>query len=162
MDQRMAQKLKGYLQKLNQSVMPSNKLLFIVSKIQYQLVLWQQQVTYRTESLDQLEPSFMYTQIMKEILLTIQFEEKHFQEFLEYCQDVLADNLSELQKVEKLKRQYRQETPIWWYTYECFLYPMLNRALRTLDTDLIITLGFFIKDLHLQIEQLHKKQFGSL
>ena len=30
------------------------------------------------KKLDQLEPSFMYTQIMKEILLTIQFEEKHF------------------------------------------------------------------------------------
>ena len=113
------------------------------------------------KKLDQLEPSFMYTQIMKEILLTIKFENKHFQEFLDYCRDVLADNLSELQNVDKLKEEYSQKTPIWWYTYECFLYPMLNRALRTLEADLIITLGFFIKDLHLQIEQLHNQQFSN-
>jgi hypothetical protein len=28
------------------------------------------------KNLDQLEPSFMYTQILKEILLSIEFEEK--------------------------------------------------------------------------------------
>jgi len=38
---------------------------------------------------------------------------------------------------------------------------MLNRGLRLLDTDVIIKLGFFIGDLHRQIEQLHKEQFGS-
>ena len=38
---------------------------------------------------------------------------------------------------------------------------MLNRTLRTLDADLIVRLGFFIKDLHLQIEQLHNEQFDE-
>jgi tetratricopeptide (TPR) repeat protein len=103
----------------------------------------------------------MYTQIMKEILLTIEFEQQHIEEFIIYCRDVLADNPGQLQHVDKLEREYRDQTPIWWYTFECFLYPMLNRALRLMDADLIIKLGFFIGDLHRQIEQLHKEQFAD-
>ena len=38
---------------------------------------------------------------------------------------------------------------------------MLNRALRLMDADLIIKLGFFIGDLHRQIQQLHQEQFGD-
>jgi tetratricopeptide (TPR) repeat protein len=112
-----------------------------------------------TKKLDQLDPSFMYTQIMKEILLTISFEQKHFTEFIDYCRDALADNEPELKNVDELRRKYPNQTPIWWYTYECFLYPMLNRALRLMDVDLIIKMGFFIGDLHRHISQLHQEQF---
>jgi tetratricopeptide (TPR) repeat protein len=103
----------------------------------------------------------MYTQIMKEILLTIEFEQQHIQEFIIYCRNVLTGNEDQLKNVNKLEREYQEQTPIWWYTFECFLYPMLNRALRLMDGDLIIKLGFFIGDLHRHIEQLHKKQFCS-
>ncbi len=72
----------------------------------------------------------------------------------------MAGNERELKNVKKLEGKYHDETPIWWYTYECFLYPMLNRALRLLDVDIIIKMGFFIGDLHRHIEKLHKEQFG--
>jgi tetratricopeptide (TPR) repeat protein len=114
-----------------------------------------------SKNLDRLDPMFMYTQIMKEILLTIDFNEKHFQEYINYCRDVFEDNEGELKNIDKLRRNYRDETPIWWYTCECFLYPMLNRALRMSDVDIIIKMGFFIGDLHRQIETLHREQFGG-
>jgi hypothetical protein len=38
---------------------------------------------------------------------------------------------------------------------------MLNRALRVMDVDIIIKMGFFVGDLHRQVEQLHKEQFGG-
>jgi tetratricopeptide (TPR) repeat protein len=114
-----------------------------------------------TKKLDQLDPSFMYTQIMKEILLTITFEQKHITEFIDHCRDVLVDNEPELKNVDELRRKYRNRTPIWWYTYECFLYPMLNRALRLMDVDLMIKMGFFIGDLHRHIDELHKEQFDG-
>jgi tetratricopeptide (TPR) repeat protein len=113
------------------------------------------------KNLDQFDSSFMYTQIFKEILLTIKFEEKHIIEFIEYCRDVFAENQGELKNVDKLQRNYRDETPIWWYTYECFLYPMLNRALRLMDMNIIIKMGFFIDDLHHHIERLYSEQFGG-
>ena len=110
---------------------------------------------------DRLDPSFMYTQIMKEILLTITFEQKHIDEFIQHCREALADNEKQLEYVGKLAEEYRQHTPIWWYTRECFLYPMLNRALRTMDADLMVKLGFFISDLHRHIEQLHQEQLAN-
>jgi tetratricopeptide (TPR) repeat protein len=113
------------------------------------------------KGLNQLPPSFMYTQILKEILLSIHFEQKHFVEFIDYCRDMLADNEAQLKNVDKLQREYRDEMSIWWYTYECFLYSMLNRSLRVMDVDIIIKIGFFICDLHRHIEHLHKQQFVS-
>ena len=41
---------------------------------------------------------------------------------------------------------------------ECFLYHLLNWALRDQESDVIIKMGFFICDLHRHIEQLHKEQ----
>jgi tetratricopeptide (TPR) repeat protein len=114
-----------------------------------------------SKNLDRLDPMFMYTTIMKEIILTIKFEEKHFKQFIDYCRDAFDDNEYELKNIDKLSRKYRDETPIWWYTCECFLYPMLNRALRISDVDIIIKMGLFIGDLHRQIETLHKEQFSG-
>ena len=110
---------------------------------------------------DRLGPSYMYTQIMKEILLTINFEQQHIEQCIQYCRQVLTGNEKQLKYVDQLAEQYHQQTPIWWYTCDCFLYSMVNRALRVMDVDLIIKSGFFIRDLHRQIEQLHQEQFGD-
>ncbi|CAF0898936.1 unnamed protein product [Adineta steineri] len=64
--------------------------------------------------LDQLDSSFMYTQILKEILLTISFEDKHIKEFITYCREVFVENEYELQNIEKLERDYHDHIPIWW------------------------------------------------
>ena len=113
------------------------------------------------KNLDRLDPMFMYTQIMKEILLTIEFEPQHFQEFIGYCRNIFEDNKETLVNVNKFEQKYHDKTPIWWYTCEPFLYPMLNRALRMSNVDIIIKMGFFIDDLHRHIDELHKKQFGA-
>jgi hypothetical protein len=75
------------------------------------------------KNLDRLDPMFMYTQIIKEILLTIKFEEQHFKEFINYCRDVFAENDKELKNVDQFKRKYRDKTPIWWYTLNVFYIP---------------------------------------
>jgi tetratricopeptide (TPR) repeat protein len=113
------------------------------------------------QDLDTLDQSFMYTQILKEILLSIHFEQLHFDQFITYCQEQLHGNTRELGNVEKLRKEYRDHPPIWWYTYNCFLYSMINKALRTMEVNLIIKMGFFVQDLHKHIEQLHSEQYGG-
>ncbi|CAF0957808.1 unnamed protein product [Adineta steineri] len=113
------------------------------------------------KKLDQLDPSFMYTQIIKEILLTITFKQNHIQDYIDYCRDVFAGNTKEIEKIKQLEREYHNKTPIYWYTCQVFLYPMLNRALRLIDTDIIARMGFFISDLHRHIEQLHQEQYAG-
>ncbi|CAF1340195.1 unnamed protein product [Adineta steineri] len=111
------------------------------------------------KKLDQLDPTFMYTQILKEILLTINFEDKHFKEFITYCREIYEDDKNELKNVNQLQTTYKNHLPIWWYTWDAFLYRMLNQALRSMDIHMIIQMGFFINDLHYDIERLHSEQF---
>lgn len=108
---------------------------------------------------DRLDPSFMYTQILKEILLTIDFDDKHIQEYVDYCRQASQDNPAELNNIRQLERRYHKETPIWWFTCESFLYLMLNKALQTMDGDIMVQMDFFINDLHRQIEREHQKQY---
>ncbi|CAF0841786.1 unnamed protein product [Adineta steineri] len=112
-----------------------------------------------SNELQQLDYSFMYTQILKEILLSIRFEKQHFQCFIAYCRKIFADNNCELSNIDEFEQGYLQQTPIWWYTRECFVYKILNRGLRAMDLDLIINMGFFINDLHHQIDELYSQQF---
>ncbi|CAF1467396.1 unnamed protein product [Adineta steineri] len=111
------------------------------------------------KKLDQLDPSFMYTQILKEILLTIDFEDKHIKEFITYCRVAFVENEYDLHNIEKLEHDYYDQRPIWWYTSQRFLYSMLNQALRSMDVDIILRMGFFINDLHRDIQRLHSEQF---
>ena len=111
------------------------------------------------KKIDELDCSFMWTQILKEILLSIKFEEKHTKQFIECCGEMFADNGNELTNINKFGQKYRDQTPIWWYTCQSFLYSMLNCALRTMSVDTIIKMGFFISDLCRHIKQLHIEQF---
>ena len=115
------------------------------------------------KNLDELDPSFMYSQLLKEILLEIDAEDdaRALEELIDYCRHLYADNSSELEKVDQLEREYNLHSPIWWYTYECFLYPLLNRSLRLLHVESILKLGFFIRHLHRHIEQLHREQLDE-
>jgi tetratricopeptide (TPR) repeat protein len=114
-----------------------------------------------SQNLNQLEPSYMYTQIFKEILLEMEHEEKSIKDLAVYCRGFYNGNFNELTVIDEFERKYRSKCPIWWYTRECFTYQMLNRALRTLEGDTIINMGFFIRDLHQQIQQLYQKQIGT-
>jgi len=106
---------------------------------------------------DLVDSSFMYTQLLKEIILTIDFEQQHINEFLMYCRQ----QSSELKHIDMIEKDYRPQQAIWWYTYSRLLYTMLNRALRLMEVDLIIKMGFFVRDLHNHIAELHLQQYSG-
>ncbi|CAF0813537.1 unnamed protein product [Adineta steineri] len=115
--------------------------------------------TYK--KLNELDPSFMYTQIIKEIILTIKFKQNHTHDYFDYCRDAFKDNKKEMENIRRLESHYHNKTPIYWYTCDMFLYPMLNRALRLMNCDIITRMGFFICDLYQHIEQLHQEQYAG-
>ncbi|CAF1440021.1 unnamed protein product [Adineta steineri] len=114
-----------------------------------------------TKNLNRLEPTFMYTQLFKEILLDIKYGDKVIQDLAKCGREVFSDDPTELNIINKFERDYDPEKAIWWYTCECFTYKMLNKALRIMDADIIITMGFFLRDIHQQIEKLYKQQVSS-
>lgn len=111
------------------------------------------------ENLNQLNQSFMCTRMLKDILLTIDFDQSHIQDFIRYYQEQFDKNDHQQNFIELLQENYHNYSPIWWYTCSYFIYTMLNRALRTMDINFIIKMGFYIRDLHRYIEQLHFEQF---
>ncbi|CAF4050870.1 unnamed protein product, partial [Rotaria sp. Silwood1] len=114
-----------------------------------------------SEDLNQLEPSFMYTQIFKEILLDMDHGQQAIKDLVTFCQEHYKGNKKELKIIDEFQRTYEPALAIWWYTRQCFTYKMLNRALRTLDGDIIIRMGFYLCDVHRQIEDLHSKQINK-
>ncbi|CAF4917358.1 unnamed protein product [Rotaria sp. Silwood1] len=93
-----------------------------------------------------IDVSFMYTQLFKEAFLKIDYDDtKSIQELVEYCR--LQDDIPE-DEIKKIEQNYRDHTPIWWYTAPYFIYSMLNRGLRMLDIDIILKIGFFIRHLY--------------
>ena len=111
-----------------------------------------------SQNLDQLEPSFMYTQLFKEILLKMEHTEQSIKYFTAYCR---SGNYGSSTNITRFENDYKANLAIWWYTSPTFIYSMLNDALRMLEADTIINMGFFIRDLHHQIEELHQKQVSS-
>ncbi|CAF1285705.1 unnamed protein product [Rotaria sordida] len=110
-------------------------------------------------SFNHIDPLFMYTQLLKETLLEIEDDDvKSIKELVEYCR--LHSDVSE-KTLEKIEQEYRDHTPIWWYTGPYFIYSMLNRGLQQMDVDIILKMGFFIRHLHQHITDLHCEQQNS-
>ena len=93
-----------------------------------------------------IDPSFMYSQLLKEIFLEIEDDDrKSIKELAEYCR--LQDDIAE-DEIQKVELEYRRYSPIWWYTAPYFVYTMLNKGLRALDVDILLKMSFFIRHLH--------------
>jgi hypothetical protein len=74
-----------------------------------------------SQNLDQLEPSFMYTQIFKEILLEMEHNPQAIKNLATYCRELYNGNNGELQIIKEFEYDYRPQFSIWWYTRECFV-----------------------------------------
>ncbi|CAF4086993.1 unnamed protein product [Rotaria sordida] len=110
-------------------------------------------------SFNGLDALFMYTQLLKEALLEIEDDDaKSIKDLVEYCR--LQNDIDD-DEIKKVQREYRNHTPIWWYTAPYFMYSMLNRGLRQMDVDIILNMGFFIRHLHQHITDLHREQQNS-
>ena len=79
-------------------------------------------------------------------------------DFTAYCE---RGDYGSSTNINRFENEYTASLAIWWYTSPSFIYSMLNDALRMLEADTIINMGFFIRDLHHQIEELHQKQVSS-
>jgi len=110
---------------------------------------------------DRLDPTFMYTQLLKKVILEMKHDEQSRTDFLQHCQGKYAAKNANLTVINEFAQAYRPEEAIFWYTREPFIYEELNQSLRLLRVDRIIDMRFFIHDLHQQLAELHKAQIQS-
>ncbi|CAF2861404.1 unnamed protein product [Rotaria sp. Silwood2] len=107
------------------------------------------------ENLNELNAMFMYSYLLKDILIKMDFGKQAKDQFVNFCRMKYADNRFALYFIDEFEQDYQKHTPVWWYTRESLIYPMLNQALREHNTEILFKMGFFIKDLHQQLEQIH-------
>ncbi|CAF3356854.1 unnamed protein product [Rotaria socialis] len=108
--------------------------------------------------LNQLDTSFMYSQLIKEMVVDaeVEYTEDNINDFIDICLGENQDNQMQSENLRSFRNTYKQHSPVWWYTKESFLYSAVNKALRMPDMTMLIAMGFFIRDLHLQLIELQE------
>ncbi|CAF1417907.1 unnamed protein product [Adineta steineri] len=116
------------------------------------------------KDLSQESALFLLHQMLIYVLKQMSQDELSKKQMLDMCRDYYKNNKQELQKIEEFQNTYTREEAIEWYTDECFLYKLLNKALRTEDIELLFNFRFFIIDLCSAIEQENQvlKNRGTL
>ncbi|CAF3927520.1 unnamed protein product, partial [Rotaria magnacalcarata] len=98
----------------------------------------------------------MYTQLFKKAFLKIEDDDtQSIKELVDCCR---LQNDIPVGHIDKIEREYRYRTPIWWYTAPFFLYSMLNRGFQLMNIDIILKMGSFIRHLHKDIENSRREQ----
>lgn len=109
---------------------------------------------------------FIFLQMMKSILLEIQYDKKFRGELVDYARTFYCTNPQQLNIIDTFDENYQLHSPIWWYTRKCFVYQMLRKAFHEQDFEIIYKLAFFIRDLHREIKkaylQAHSHQYHPI
>ncbi|CAF1353088.1 unnamed protein product [Adineta steineri] len=101
--------------------------------------------------------SFFWHRMLLYVLQQMPQDEKSKQEMIEQCQACYKFNEIQLKNIKDFQDNYNREKAIEWYTKDCFLYRLLNTALRTENIELLYLFRFYIIDLCWEIEQEYKK-----
>ncbi|CAF1541970.1 unnamed protein product [Rotaria sp. Silwood1] len=98
--------------------------------------------------------SFCYSQLLKETLLKKDNESNLKKDLIDFSRfHYNNNNHIELTLINEFERDFTIEKSIWWYTRNCFIRKMLNRALRTEEIDILYKMRYFIQALNNQIKE---------
>ncbi|CAF1513730.1 unnamed protein product [Adineta steineri] len=90
------------------------------------------------------------------ILLTNRTGDKD--ELINLCKIEYNGNEIEGRRIDEFQQTYTPETAITWYTKDCFVYRILNKALRMQNIDVLLACRFLIRDIHDQLVKLQQEQ----
>jgi hypothetical protein len=105
------------------------------------------------QSTTELNGQFVHSQILIDCLIRMRSTSTDKSEFINYCMEEYANNNSQLNIIREFQQDYSVNSTLKWYTRDCFLYRLLNKALRVQNINLLYLLGFFIRDLQHQLER---------
>lgn len=102
--------------------------------------------------------NFLLTKVLKELILKMEFDNAHLQQWVGFCRPSLTTNETDSKGLDLLEKKYPHIPPVWFYAHDYFIWSTLNRSLRTFDVNILVKMSFFIHDLHEQIDRLHREQ----
>ncbi|CAF1330873.1 unnamed protein product [Didymodactylos carnosus] len=114
------------------------------------------------DNINKQEVLFMYSTLLKEIFVQMENSANVKCEMVEFCRSQYSDNDYQLKIIDEFDKDYCAAEAVKWYTRDCFLFRMLNKALRILDIETLYKVRFFIKDLHQQLQSESLSAIGSV
>ena len=100
-----------------------------------------------------LNGQFLHSLLLINCLLRLKLISSDQIKLISLCKEHYKDNKMQLKLVREYAQDYSPDRAIWWYTRDCFLYRMLNKALRVQNIQLLYLLRFFIRHLQQQLAQ---------
>ncbi|CAF1684212.1 unnamed protein product, partial [Adineta ricciae] len=113
----------------------------------------------KDESTDELDSSWT---ILVDFWIYLPYPENSRQRFIESLKIFYANDKSKLNYLQEFEQDYRMENAVQWYTRDTFLYESLNRALRQHKIEQLFLYGFFLQDLHQQLDSEHYNQQNNI
>ena len=104
------------------------------------------------------QASFMWSQLIIEVLLRLPQTSEAKSEMIEECRTRYKDNEAQLEKITIFETIYRASDAIRWYTDSSFVYKLFNEAFRKQDFEIIFKYRYFLLDLYNQLSSLYNQQ----
>jgi len=114
--------------------------------------------THCDQSSVELNGSFLFMQLLLDILLRMTPLSTDKDELIVESMKEYKAQPNILQDIQDFSVYYEPDTALYWYTRQTFLYPLLNKALRVENIDLLYLYRFFIRDIR---NQLAQRQYDS-
>lgn len=73
------------------------------------------------------------------------------------CREYYHGNSRVLEDIDSFEKDCHPDRCIWWYTKDTFVYRLINKALRTEDTEQLYLFRYFIVDLSEQLAKEYLK-----
>ncbi|CAF1681478.1 unnamed protein product, partial [Adineta ricciae] len=112
-----------------------------------------QNVSAERSSTD-LNGRFLFVQLLLDILLSLDPPFSNKEKFIRKCAKLYERNATELKVLADFNADYRPAVVLEWYTRECFIFKLLNKALRRQNISLLLLFSFFIQDMQTQLKKL--------
>jgi hypothetical protein len=85
--------------------------------------------------------------------------------FIEFCRSMYENDPKYpiyVKQMEEFFEKYNEEDAIRWYTRsDSFAFRMAIKTCASLDFTTLSKIGFFLRDMHIQLKKLHDKQLGK-
>ncbi|CAF3486667.1 unnamed protein product [Rotaria socialis] len=111
------------------------------------------------QNVDQDQSTYMWFQLLIDVLNRLPLSHSSRGDLIDESMQYYSNNTIEKRKIAEFNEKYLSSNEaVQWYTRDCFLYRLINRAFRTRDIDSIFKFRYFIHDLQHQLDHLHQEQ----
>ncbi|CAF4076503.1 unnamed protein product, partial [Adineta steineri] len=99
----------------------------------------------------ELNGSFLFIQLFLDILLRMTPLPTDKDEFIVECMKAYKNQANTLQDIQDFSEYYEPKLSLFWYSRQTFLYPLVNKALRLENIDILYLSRFFMRDIRDQL-----------